>query len=71
MIFPKTLKNVSFTVTILRDMQNMERAQTMTTMIFRYIKNMTSGNVQRKLDGRKDTFFRVLGKIISTLRSVA
>ena len=53
MIFPKTLKNVSFTVTILRDMQNMERAQTMTTMIFRYIKNMTSGNVQRKLDGRK------------------
>lgn len=25
----------------------------MTTVIFRYIKNMTSGNVQRKLDGRK------------------
>ena len=36
-----------------RDTQNMERTQAVTTAIFRYIRNMSSGKVQGKLDVRK------------------
>ena len=54
MIFPKTLKKKYLSVSPSSETcKTWKRAQTLTTVIFRYIKNMTSGNVQRKLDGRE------------------